>query len=522
MTPTLSYLDVAADLGRRLVGEAYWAGDMCGWMGWGWSTDGFRPVPAFQAIGNDVGMGGAGIGLFLAEIGNATGDVMMLAAARGALKAASTQARSEGGFFAGGPGIAATLVLGGRLLDEKSLATAGQDALSAIESSRTFSLYDGAAGAIAAILMAGGDLDKAVELASDLIKRGTRDGDALSWSNMLDQPHPNLVGLAHGTDGIAMVLAALGKATGDTAFYDAANSALAYTARSFDKARGLWSDNRIGASAPHLAAAEHARFPVAWEHGATGIALSRTALVRSLPDREATRKELARALEAVMAVTQPGPMMQQDFSVAAGLAGQGEALFEAQRLGQEGVGQRLDAIAAYGVNAVLLSRMPWPTAAPNRQPTPSILTGYAGIGRFYLRLHSPDEYPPLLCPIPYEIAKRSKRTAESASAVDADETKGAKTAASHKPDAKSKAKPKPKAAASRAKPKASPSKPKPKTSASKAKAKSTPAKAEPKDEPEQSSDEKESASEIAKKRASRPPRPRTEPPMPRQPMGDDE
>ncbi|MEM9061499.1 MAG: lanthionine synthetase LanC family protein [Pseudomonadota bacterium] len=496
MTPALAHLDIAADLGRRLAGQAYWAGNMCGWMGWGWHADHLRMVPAYVAAGHDLGSGGAGIGLFLSEIGTASGDGMMLATAQGALRAAMASPAPDGGLFVGRPGIALALVFGGEKLGDQQLVAHGRKMLAELRPVKRHALYDGTAGAIAAQLMAGSDLSASVELGRALVKAGVRDGDTLSWPTDTSQPHPNLLGLAHGVDGIAAVLAALAKASGEATFRDAANDALAYAAKGFDTARRMWPDYRVGAETPHLAASQGARFPVAWEHGATGVALSRCAVLRHMPERTETQDELNAALEAVKAVTEIGSMAYQDFSAAGGLAGHGEALLEAARAGQAGWEQRLSEISAYGAQSIVMARMPWPTAAPNRQPTPSLLTGYAGIGRFYLRLHDPDTYPCLLCPVPTEIAEPDSGSAS-------------------KPEPSSSAAAKPKARArARAKPKTSS---KPSAAAPRKKAAQA-----PKEAPADKADAKdEDTDALAKKRATRPRRPRNETAKPRSPMDGD-
>ena len=521
MTTGISHTDVAVELARQITRDAYWSGDMCGWMGWDWRpTASGRPVPSYVSLGPDLGNGSAGIGIFLAEAAAASGDALILATARGALRMAekiSLLDPASDGFYRGYPGIGAALMMAGHTLSDSQLSDAGLAMLTEIQgTSDSPSFYDGTAGTIAGLLVGhafcqdGTLLTKAAEMGHALIEKAEPHGDTLSWRSHPEQMHPNLLGMAHGTDGIASVLASLAAVTGESAFRDAALAALRYTAESFVPARRLWPDHRIGAGQSQLAAANAAHFPVAWEHGATGIALARLGLATSLPDREETDDELKAALDAVLAVTEPGLMETQDFSVAIGLAGQGEVLLEAAlRIEQPGAADRAAQIAQYGAQNFVMNRFPWPTSAPNRGATPALLTGFAGIGRFYLRLADPARYPslsmpPAIIPVEKEPPESSPQNpglkddeppAETGHSGDVRAKKATKNKSRKRSRVAAKTKANPDADQSVS---TEPKKPK-------------------KQPPDDSNQAQEDPDALAEKRSSRPRRPRTEPSKPRMP-----
>jgi lantibiotic modifying enzyme len=107
-----------------------------------------------------------------------------------------------------------------------------------------------------------------------------------------------------------------------------------------------------------------------------------------------------------------------NYSLCHGLAGQAEVL----RLGSRLLGEaEVDAaglagrVAAAGVGQYGEDATRWPCGTMSGGQTPGLMLGLAGIGHFYLRLHSPA-VPSILLPRPEEFRGGRSPSAPAASA----------------------------------------------------------------------------------------------------------
>ena len=67
------FLDAAASIGRSIVADAVWHDGRCSWMGAVTGPSG-STAAEYHALGPSLYGGTAGVGLFHAQLANATGD----------------------------------------------------------------------------------------------------------------------------------------------------------------------------------------------------------------------------------------------------------------------------------------------------------------------------------------------------------------------------------------------------------------------------------------------------------------
>jgi type 2 lantibiotic biosynthesis protein LanM len=195
--------------------------------------------------------------------------------------------------------------------------------------------------------------------------RGSSDGRALT-------------GFAHGSAGAAYALARLGAQTGEARFLDAAQDELAYEQSVFDPVAANWPDLRTdGVRDP-------SGFCVKWCHGAAGIAMSRAALI-GLLDRPELRTEAALGLE-----TMRSRLLQQADFACCGNAGRIEALLVGSRVGgDEGDRRAAEAHAAASAMVHAARSHGYHVCELGERENPGFFLGMAGIGHLLLRVADP-------------------------------------------------------------------------------------------------------------------------------------
>jgi lantibiotic modifying enzyme len=116
------FLDAAASIGRSIVADAVWHNGRCSWMG-AITRPSESTATEYRALGPSLYGGTAGVGLFLAQIANATADRSFRRTAVGALRHATALPRQSprDGFHAGPLGVAWAAARAGLLLEEGEL-----------------------------------------------------------------------------------------------------------------------------------------------------------------------------------------------------------------------------------------------------------------------------------------------------------------------------------------------------------------------------------------------------------------
>jgi lantibiotic modifying enzyme len=404
------YLEVADAIGRRLVRDAVWSGDRCGWLAWTQEPYAGAFHPVYRATGADLYMGAAGIGLFLAHLAAVTHDAAQREAAEGAARRVRRELAERPpaytGFYAGAAGSAWGLARMGEVLERPEWVAEGMDALghagerALAEGGQGFDLLAGDAGIVLA-LVDGADrhgraalLDVAERLAERLAAGAQASPEGLSWPTGAGEWR-NLLGLSHGTTGIALALLELHRVRPDERWRRTALEALRYERALYDPARRNWPDFR--AIAGTAGAPGH---PVAWCHGATGVGIARLRMHDLLPDDPAILPEVDVALaQAAAALNTPMDPRAADFSLCHGATGNSELLLMmGERFGRPEAVEAARRVGDAGYQAFHLTRQPWACGIQGCGESPSLLTGTAGIGMHYLRLYDPAAMPSILLP----------------------------------------------------------------------------------------------------------------------------
>ncbi|HEX9932834.1 MAG TPA: lanthionine synthetase LanC family protein [Allosphingosinicella sp.] len=387
-------LEVAAQIGFGICRRAFWSGDRCTWLEAVPVQPHENPARSLLA-GPDVYGGTAGIGWFLAEAAERTGDALLRRTARAALRQTAARAeeqfdRAPHGFYGGAAGTGAVLVAAGSVLGDSQSIEAGSELLARLPGGAgrrdAADIISGLAGTIVALAVGahrlGGDdamAQLAAEAGRNLLSIGERDAaGALSWQTM-EGTRANLTGFAHGTAGIAHAFFLLDAVVPDRAWGEAAAAAIAYERALLDPVRG-WPDFRLLPGSPP----DQTFYPVAWCHGAAGIAqgrlAARDARVDVGPDiaigLAATAAEARRALAAA----------GSDYTLCHGLLGLADCLLDAERRGHADVEPILAASIRHSVETFHHGERPWPSGLLSREEIGGLMLGNAGIGHFFLRL----------------------------------------------------------------------------------------------------------------------------------------
>ncbi|HQR45319.1 MAG TPA: type 2 lanthipeptide synthetase LanM, partial [Thermoanaerobaculia bacterium] len=349
--------------------------------------------------------GGAGVALFLAALGRATGETRFLDAARagcrpidrvlGAANAARLLEHEGIGAATGLGSILWTLTAISGLLDDPSLVALARGAAAHVTPERIaaetrLDVVDGLAGAalgLLALFARTGDEELLAAAAScgDRLLSARRDaGDGrCGWP---DAGGLLQAGFAHGASGIAVALARLHAATGREEFAEAAAGAVRLVESLGAPGRGGW---------PVLVrdgSGERRVRMTAWCHGAPGVALAHLELFAGLGDERA-RAVLARAIEEILETG----LLPADH-LCCGNAGLVDVLVQ---IGRTLENEELVATADRRLAAFLERadadgfRLREPGRA-DRLPAPGFFRGLAGIGWALLRRAEPGLLPSAL------------------------------------------------------------------------------------------------------------------------------
>lgn len=235
-----------------------------------------------------------------------------------------------------------------------------------------FDMVDGAAGCILALLplyrLSKNPRVEAVliELARKLAKNAVPQNEGLAWSTpSAGRP---LLGMSHGTAGVAMALARLSAVLGTEEYLPTIKQALAYEAHCFSIEYCNWPDFRFSREDGT------AHYLSAWAHGAAGIGWSRLDITHSLP-------ELSRSIEPDIAAAVDTTLhygLGQGHSLSQGDLGNLAFLADvARRQGDNGLAKKVQAHVQRVVGEI---RHDGPqTAVPCFLTTPGLMQGHYGM-----------------------------------------------------------------------------------------------------------------------------------------------
>ncbi|MDB4950789.1 MAG: Lanthionine biosynthesis protein LanM [Gemmatimonadetes bacterium] len=387
---TDALLDAALRIGDELRARAIVGAHGASWIGVDpFGEDGpggARPRNVTLAHG-DLYHGTAGIALFLAHLGAATGRGEATELARGAVRSlrqgmehTGPHANGAVGAYLGRASYAYALLHLAALWNEPALLDAALADVPRVEALVTedaeFDLLAGSAGcALVMLRLHRATWDaaalRAARAAGDHLLRSARPAHGgLGWAGAtFGAPVP---GLSHGAAGIAWALLELADATGDGRYRDAASRALAFE-------RGM------------LAAPEGEPFrgKARWCHGPAGIALGRIASAALLDGAE-ERAEIAAGARCVVAAGPPA-----DPGLCHGVLGSAAILSAAGR--RLGVAEWEGTARAWALGvAAGVARGGGGGYLPLHARFAGLMCGLAGTGYGLLRFARPDAVPCVL------------------------------------------------------------------------------------------------------------------------------
>ena len=390
-------LAAAEEVGDRLAAialrgprDAQWFAAQSIGGGKGWTL---RPAQL------DLHLGLPGIALFLARLGEVTGEARFTDLARAATVTMRDLIQRGGqilpniGAYSGWGGMIWVLTHLGVLWNEDELLTEAEriarvEIPPGIPTDESSDLIAGASGCLICLLtlheVRPSDrlLETAIQCGERLLARARPMERGLGWQLEVAGPTP-LAGLSHGAAGIAWSLLRLAAMTGDRRYRETALRALEYERSLYDPEKRNWPDLREGAT---LEDATEPRFMWAWCHGAPGVGLGRLAGLSYLDDAT-VRAEITTAVESTI---ENG--FGRNHCLCHGDLGNLEVVtLAAERLRRPDWVERANRIAG-GILAGIREHG-WLFGVPGRTEPPGMMVGLAGIGYGLLRLAAPERVP---------------------------------------------------------------------------------------------------------------------------------
>lgn len=409
---------MALQIGKKLARDAIWDGTRCNWLGP--ANDMFlgATMAGYGALGPSVYDGTAGIALFLAHLGQRTGDPIIQQTAQGAINHALSRYRDcpatvALSFYTGHVGIGYAAIVIGQMTGQDTLIARGKDIIAQALEAETdgtciLDVMLGVAASIPAIIalqdVLGADLIEKPLLrwGDKILAQAVEDSKGLSWDTTSemrsnagdadwlgqDTPaKPNLLGYGHGACGIGLALIELGAAFGQDHLITAGKKAFAYEQEWFDSARGVWPDLRY-----HGQAEARGRTEVAWCHGATGIGLARLRAY-ALTNDPAFRAQ-AQTAAALTQKTLPTRMTPQtNLCLCHGIGSDIELVMHPATDDRAVLEQVLDFIKTTYLDA----GRPLAYGGGDKHQPPGLMLGLAGTGYALLRCMRQDRPQSLVC-----------------------------------------------------------------------------------------------------------------------------
>lgn len=420
-----NYLAAAEKIGKRLCKEAYWFDNQCNWMGRGGDAEYPYKVVSF-ALDSYIYDGASGIALFLSYLYFLTRKDSYRVTAEGAINKAllnkdSTTKLQSFGFYNGILGIAYVATQIGAILNnnyllERSLEIILYITRQTLDGPHTFDVIGGNAGAIPPLLDLSSYfheekiLNFAVTLGNELVDNAVKEPAGFSWVDVKNIPkksNHNLTGFSHGAAGIGYSLLELFLKTDNKKYLGTAKKAFDYENYWYNQDNNNWPDFRGDASEKSKKKSKDSTqsdFPYfkSWCHGAPGIGLSRLRAYKILGNgKYLTDGHNALKLTKELVLDDKKNTFTDNYSLCHGLGGlcelflQGNSILKSQELLSLAriVGDK-------GISEYHNKKVPWPCGIFNREETPGLMTGLAGIGYFYLRLYDPITIPSILMIVP--------------------------------------------------------------------------------------------------------------------------
>jgi len=362
------YLEAAVFIGAQLCRDAIWSGQRCNWFGVPVREMNRSVVTAAQSIcGSDFYKGTSGIAIFLARLFAATSEKIFRTTAEGAIRQALSRLDdfpqpSRSDFYTGLTGVAYGLF---EIADScgiekfKEMGLLIMEQVAADETSGSLTGAGCGAGTVTQLLRMHRRYKKEF-----LLRLATKYGEkmrsqvASAADLTIDPPFSEL--------NVAAAMLELFKATAGKEYRQAAEQVLLNV-----RNKNATNDN---------------------------VRTARANLLASEVLREDIYCAYAReAIDIICSRIDSCVELDLDFSLAHGLAGDGDLLLEASRvLADEHLCRTAERVGNWGIERYKKDDLPWPCGSATGWDSPSFMTGIAGIGYFYLRLHDSSRVHSLL------------------------------------------------------------------------------------------------------------------------------
>ncbi|MEW6732262.1 MAG: type 2 lanthipeptide synthetase LanM family protein [Acidobacteriota bacterium] len=343
-------------------------------------------------LDTDLYDGISGIALFLGYLGELLDSPHYRSLAQSTIeviinKISSNRLNLESLGFNGLGGLIYTLTNLGILWKDEELITQAHQLipkiLPLVSKDSIFDILYGAAGAIVSLLRlydytgSKAALNLALDLGEHLISQAQTMSQGIAWVNSV--PQAAMLGMSHGTAGIAWALLELFKRSKRENFRNIALAAITYERSLFSYEVKNW---------PNLAHGEK-EYSVAWCKGAPGIGLARLSCLDSIND-ETILDEIKVAMETTLTAG-----FGKNYTLCHGDLGNLDFLLQASQILKD---QELH-IKVYTLATSILESIKSSEILSGTQISGQILglmVGLAGIGYQMLRLASPQQVPSVL------------------------------------------------------------------------------------------------------------------------------
>jgi type 2 lantibiotic biosynthesis protein LanM len=361
----------------------------------------------------DLYSGLPGIALFLAHLGELTGEERYTKLAKLTLQTLRTMLRSQPpatywsciGAFNGAGSLIYLLSHLGTLWHDPTLYQEAEEVVAQlpdlIRTDEYLDVIGGSAGCIAALLSlyacapSEQTLAMTLQCGDHLLKHARTLPQGIGW--VIKGEQVPLAGMGHGNAGIALNLLRLWAVSKEERFQQAALAALEYERSLFSSEQQNWPDLRdTSPSNAQGAEQQQHSYMVAWCHGAPGIGLAR---LGSLPyhDDTTTRAEIHASVQAMLTEG-----FGRNHSLCHGDMGNLETMLTATQLLPESYArEKVEPLQASLLEN--LAEQGWRGGMPMEVETPGLMLGLAGTGYALLRQAAPERVPSILLLAPPEL-----------------------------------------------------------------------------------------------------------------------
>jgi len=345
-----------------------------------------RQLESAKTTKGDVYAGGAGVALFFFDLYAATRDEKWRKLADTRIDAARETFDDEPGLYTGLAGVGQVYLDAWHVTKSAKYLKAAEDCAEHLGDPKAADIISGSAGVgifllnLHAVTKKNAHLERAAALGDALVKQAVRADGAASWP-VAPGSDRTYIGFSHGAAGIGYFLLHLNRRTKDAIYLDLAKEAAAFVEKTAaDDGYGGWKWTKM--HPPR----KPGDYRVQWCHGSPGNALFFMALNEHLED--GGKGPYAEALwRCISANIRDGRTARRDGGQCHGIAGNAELFIDQYRSTKNPA----MLVVAKRFAEDLVSNGKVKTGLGNAKYEPGYMTGLAGMGRFFLRLHAPEK-----------------------------------------------------------------------------------------------------------------------------------